>query len=499
MSNASRQSAAIRLALSLLVRPVVIKGRLIMSKEFANSGDGSHTSSIAESVSFSAFQQFVSSELSLVSSLAAMRSDLNNSPNLGEVILLTPELKTAVDNSSIVTVRFSSADTSGVDLVIKRDGTIEHYLNMDPNSYVKRNLIVAIEDDSNFSRPITDQQAETLNQLFDFCKSANKEVHIDQSSLKDASTWTSDEGRGRTERRNYSQPDNRHRVSDRFDSGLIKPSSVATDYVASGTTDSDFKRGSNSSSRISPPVERSGAGTGSNTSYWSSPRYDWTNVDLSKLLTDWFSADPESFKKLMPGLYKKLAGANGRIDPRKLRHMIDRKDPLLTNLKEKLPALADSFHTTNQSSEGKVATSDCAVSPTGAVLADKAAQVSDELGGSGYCAKGVSFAIERATGKVIWGNANDMRESLPNQGFTVANSKDLKVGQVVHVYWTPEVYEQEQARRGPCANYGDIAVIGKGRDGQLYAYNDAATPLNDYLQKSRYDWNTLKVFNPPNV
>ncbi|MDZ4837906.1 MAG: hypothetical protein SGJ27_29325 [Candidatus Melainabacteria bacterium] len=212
---------------------------------------------------------------------------------------------------------------------------------------------------------------------------------------------------------------------------------------------------------------------------------------------DWFESDPETFKKLMPHLFKKIAGSNGKLDPKKLRQVVDSKDPELVKLKGQLPQLAEAFPSSKKGGSDGISSSGDAVNATGAVLAEKAACVSSELGTSGYCAKGVSFAIERATGKVIWGNANDMRQSLPDQGFTVAQSKDLKVGQVVHVYWTPEVYAQEQARRGPCPNYGDIAVIGKGRDGQMYAYNDAATPLSNYLQKSRYDWNTLKVFNPP--
>ena len=479
-----------------------------MSKEFANPVDNSQTSSTAESISLSAFQQLVSSELSLVDRIATMVPDSVTSTEFGEMTQITPELKTAVDNSSTVTVKFSSSDTTNVDLVIKRDGTIEHYLNMDPNSYVRRNLIVAVEGDSNFSLPITERQSETIRELSDYCKFANKDFSIEQPTSNDANARTLTDNPERRERRNYS-PSGNPSAPDSMDSAssapqsfapsLFRPRHFGREQVPTRDTASENSGVPSSSSRFSPSEQRTRVGTASDTSYWRSPRYDWTNVDLFELLTDWFSADPETFKKLMPGLYKKLAGANGKIDPKKLRHMVDKKDPLLTNLKDKLPSFADSFHSTNQSSKGNVATSDCAVNSTGAVLADKAAQVSDELGGSGYCAKGVSFAIERATGKVIWGNANDMRESLPNQGFTVANSKDLKVGQVVHVYWTPEVYAQEQARRGPCANYGDIAVIGKGSDGQLYAYNDAATPLNDYLQKSRYDWNTLKVFNPPNV
>ncbi len=479
-----------------------------MSKEFANPVDNSHTSSTAESVSLSAFQQLVSSEISLVNRIAAMIPDSLISPDFDEITPITAELKTAVDNSSTVTVKFSSSDTTNVDLVIKRDGTIEHYLNMDPNSYVRRNLIVAIEGDSNLSLPMTEPQSETLRELSDYCKFANKDFSLEQPTSSDANARNLTENTERRERRNYSLSGNPI-TPDSMDNASSTPQSVAPDsfrprpvernHIPTRTSASDNSGDPSSALRFSTSEQRTRAGTASDTSYWHSPRYDWTNVDLFELLTDWFSADPQSFKKLMPGLYKKLVGANGKIDPKKLRHMVDQKDPLLTNLKGKLPAFADSFHSTNQSRKGNVATSDCAVNSTGAVLADKAAQVSDELGGSGYCAKGVSFAIERATGKVIWGNANDMRESLPNQGFTVANSKDLKVGQVVHVYWTPEVYAQEQARRGPCANYGDIAVIGKGSDGQLYAYNDAATPLNDYLQKSRYDWDTLKVFNPPNV
>jgi hypothetical protein len=91
-----------------------------------------------------------------------------------------------------------------------------------------------------------------------------------------------------------------------------------------------------------------------------------------------------------------------------------------------------------------------------------------------------------------------MRKSLPDHGFSVANSNNLKVGQIAHVYWTPEVWEQEKRIRGKnTPNYGDIFVIGKDKNGQLIALNDNKIPLENHLSNPRYDISTLKVFTPP--
>ncbi len=401
---------------------------------------------------------------------------------------LSVEFKTAINDSSKVIVRMPPCDTTRSDIVIRRDGTIVHYLNLSPQKD-GRNLVISLEKTAGANSGLTVEQKESLNDLIAYTRSREKEFSIEfPEPMRDETRKTTSSGNILREAlsrllRNKNQvlppPDH-------------QPSPVG-DTVSNGafSTSAPQQRSFDQSAHSS---------TTDNTRYVPSNNRDWTQVNLFELLMDWFGADPETFQKLMPGLYKKVAGANGKLDATKLRKLLESKDPMVSNLKNQLPRLAESFPSAKHSTADHMSPSDNAINKTGEVLAEKAAKVSEELGSSGYCAKGVSFAIERATGKVIWGNANDMRESLPEQGFTVSqSSKELKVGQVVHVYWTPEVYAQEQARRGPCPNYGDIAIIGKGRDGQLYAYNDAATPLNNYLQKSRYDWSTLKVFNPPSV
>lgn len=360
------------------------------------------------------------------------------------------EMRAAIGAASSITV---TDDCSNADVVLKPDGAIQQFLRMDRKG---GDLVIALEKGDFVPDISADKQFQLFKSLMEYAQELGKVVEMDFAS-----------GPVRT-------------ASDTGDCSSARTVYDTGRQVARTTTDTSYRPERN----ISDAGGYQPARTISDTSAYQPPQVDWSQIDLFDLLMDWFASDPEAFKERMPGLYKKIVGADGRIDTKKLRHLVDSKDPSLESLRSH--------------SSGKVSTSCDAVNATGAKLADKAAQVSDELGTYGYCAKGVSYAIERATGKIIYGNANDMRETLPSEGFTVSKSKDLKVGQVVHVYWTPEVYAQEQARRGPCPNYGDIAVIGKGRDGQLYAYNDAATPLDDYLKKSRYDWSTLKVFTPPN-
>ncbi|MBX3073221.1 hypothetical protein KF913_04830 [Candidatus Obscuribacterales bacterium] len=360
------------------------------------------------------------------------------------------EMRAAIEAASSITV---TDDCSNADVVLKPDGAIQQFLRMDRKG---GDLVIALEKGDFVPDISADKQFQLFKSLMEYAQELGKVVEMDFAS--GPVLTASDTG-------NYSS------ARTVYDTGR---------QVARTTTDTSYRP----ERTISNAGGYQPARTISDTSAYQPPQVDWSQIDLFDLLMDWFASDPEAFKKRMPGLYKKIVGANGRIDTKKLRHLVDSKDASLESLRSP--------------STGKVSTSCDAVNATGAKLADKAAQVSGELGTYGYCAKGVSYAIERATGKIIYGNANDMRETLPSEGFTVSKSKDLKVGQVVHVYWTPEVYAQEQARRGPCPNYGDIAVIGKGRDGQLYAFNDAATPLDDYLKKSRYDWSTLKVFTPPN-
>lgn len=502
-----------------------------MSRELANSAKNVHQTPLAESVSAFGLLHQAITELSpqplvgniyarnsertginLVSDSSNLSQNIESSPSSEKLPLairdtlrkrfatfstvaspeteqlgrLTPELMTAVDQSSKIIVREPSTDTTGSDLVINRDGTIVQYLDLDLYKVNGGNLFVSLEKGAAGESSLSAEQKETLRKLISYATDRNKIVAIESPSSEAGKTTGTSE----------------NAASDsRFDSS--KNGARAASSMSHGRSLPDFEQltGRNDSSSASQSRSSDGyaSSTGDNTSYSPSVSRDYTQMSLFDLLMTWFDEDSEAFKKLMPDLYKKAAGINGKLNPKLLRQLLESKDPIVGKLKNQLPDLAEAFPKSKNSNSGPVSASSDAVNQTGAKLADKAAQVSDELASSGYCAKGVSYAIERATGKVIWGNANDMRNSLPDQGFTVAQSKDLKVGQVVHVYWTPEVYAQEQARRGPCPNYGDIAVIGKGRDGQLYAYNDAAIPLNDYLQKSRYDWNTLKVFNPPNV
>jgi hypothetical protein len=391
---------------------------------------------------------------------------------------LTPELKSAVDNSAKVIVKMSTANTEGADLVIKRDGSIVQYLNMDPNKDGSKNLTVSLEKGSGNS--LSKEQAEALKELVAYTKTRNKEFSVEApptSPLKPT-------------------PNTAESASQEIPAGSPGQRPGAPEASSAGRSGVESCTGRSYSNPGASPERSANHGTGGDTGYRSSAQRDWSQVDLAELLMEWFGADPETFKRLMPELYKKIAGANGKIDPKKLRQLQESNDPLLGSVKNQLPLFAEVFPPT-QGSSGAVSASGDAVSATGAKLSDAANQVSDELPGSGYCAKGVSFAIERATGIVIGGHANDMRESLPDHGFTVANSKDLKVGQVVHVYWTPEVFAQEQAENGREQNIGDIAVITRGKDGKLYAANDNKIPLDNYLDNDRYAWNTLKVFNPP--
>jgi hypothetical protein len=392
---------------------------------------------------------------------------------------LTPELKSAVDNSAKVIVKMPSANTEGADLVIKRDGSIVQYLNMDPNKDGSKNLTVSLEKGSGNS--LSKEQAEALKELVAYTKTRNKEFSVEAPPTSPPKAT----------------PNTAESASQEIPAGSPGPRPGAPEASSAGRSGGESGTGRSYSNPGASPERSANHGTGGDTGYRSSAQRDWSQVDLSELLMEWFGADPETFKRLMLELYKKIAGADGKIDPKKLRQLQESNDPLLGSVKNQLPLFAEVFPPT-QGSSGAVSASGDAVNATGEKLSDAAAQVAAELPGSGYCAKGVSYAIERATGLVIGGNANDMRVSLPDHGFSLANPKEpLKVGQVVHVNWTSEVHQEEQGRRGPCPNYGDIAVITRGKDGKLYAANDNMIPLDDYLGKDRYAWNTLKVFNPP--
>jgi hypothetical protein len=452
-----------------------------MINEFRSLNDIPRTG--AESVEFTALHRQAVSAMS-ASDASVSQVCASAAPCHAEVLAEAPELRAALNGASSVRV-LPAADASDADLVIKRDGSIEQFIKLNRSVVDQGELIIAMETDIPGMKNLTISQIKTLQDLSDYLDRIQKELCIDSITEIEGEPIDALPGGSKRHARDASQ----HNPAP-IEPGRTSPSGI------NGMDNAATTRALN---RSSDQAESFSAGTGRDTTLRQTAQRDWSDVDLFQLLLDWFSSDEETFKKLMPGLYKKIAGANGKIDLKRLRKIVDSKDPILKPLRNEFPRIAEAFSSATKSGGDQVSASCDAVNPTGAVLAVKAAQVSNELGTSGYCAKGVSYAIERATGKVIWGNANDMRNSLPEQGFSVAQSKDLKVGQVVHVYWTPEVYAQEQARRGPCPNYGDIAVIGKGHDGKLYAYNDAATPLDDYLQKSRYDWSTLKVFNPPNV
>jgi hypothetical protein len=387
---------------------------------------------------------------------------------------LTSEMKAAVDKSEKIVVKMApvggdKGDKS--DLVIKADGTIVQNLNMDPKKAENKNLTVSVEQNTGSSEPLTKQQNDALEKVLAYAKEKNKEV-----TLAEADSSTPPE---------------------------VKASKPVPIPSAAQPSAGDSGGGGGGGGGSVPSGDGGGGGADSGAGYsgdggYSSPSPpDYSNVDLSELVTEWFNdpASLEKFKRLYPELYAKLLGADGKLDTNKLKQMKASNDPLLEGLREKLPTIAAEFPETKALSSVPSASGD-AVNATGAKIAESALQVAAELPGSGYCAKGVSYAIERATGKVIGGNANDMRESLPSHGFKETPFKDLKVGQVVHAYWTPEVYAQEQARRGPCPNYGDIFVVGKDKNGQLLAINDAIVPLDQKLSHDRYAWGGAKAFTP---
>lgn len=415
------------------------------------------------------------------------KTEKTDKTDMTETAVLTTELRSAVDRASKVIVKMPSAGSDNSDVIIKADGKIQQNLNMDPQKPDSQNLVIAFEQKDPSTQGLSKEQADALQKLMKYVKEKDKEFTVDapdQPLEKEVKVP------------NVEVPvvkaDEPAKVQSRVESPepqSVNPAQPSNSYSPSSYSPNSY------ASRGGSDTSSSGDYSSSN-SYYSAPQ-DLSQVNMSELLMEWFAADPEKFKKLFPELFKKISGADGKIDLAKLQMLQKSNDPMLASMKESLPGLVSEFPPTKALSGGPASLSADAVNSTGAKLSDKAAQVADELSGSGYCAKGVSLAIERATGKTIYGNANDMRETLPSHGFTEASNKELKVGQVVHLYWTPEVYAQERAKRGDCPNYGDIAVIGKGKDGKLYAFNDNAIPLDDYLKKTRYDKNSLKVFNPP--
>ncbi|MDP3506725.1 MAG: hypothetical protein Q8T09_01925 [Candidatus Melainabacteria bacterium] len=402
---------------------------------------------------------------------------------------LTSEMKAAVDKSEKIVVKMAPAggdkdDKS--DLVIKADGTIVQNLNMDPKKAESQHLTVSVEQNIGSSETLTKQQQDALEKVLAYAKGKNKEVTLAESAS--STPPEAKEGKA-TPVPNAAQPS-------AGDSGGGGGGGGGGGSAPSG--DAAMPGGADGGAYGA--ASDSGAGYSGDGGYSSPSPPDYSKVDLSALVTEWFNdpASLEKFKKLYPELYARLLGPDGKLDMNKLNKMKASNDPVLEGLRDKLPTIASEFPNTKALSSVPSASGD-AVNPTGAKIAESALQVAAELPGSGYCAKGVSYAIERATGKVIGGNANDMRESLPSHGFKETPFKDLKVGQVVHAYWTPEVYAQEQAKRGPCPNYGDIFVVGKDKNGQLLAINDAIVPLDQKLSHDRYAWGGAKAFTPTSI
>ncbi|MDZ4837970.1 MAG: hypothetical protein SGJ27_29650 [Candidatus Melainabacteria bacterium] len=75
---------------------------------------------------------------------------------------LNPELKTTLEQASQLTVKMPRGDTTGSDLVIKQDGTIVHYLNLDQKKNGVGNLIVSIESTIATDGELTTEQKESL-------------------------------------------------------------------------------------------------------------------------------------------------------------------------------------------------------------------------------------------------------------------------------------------------------------------------------------------------
>ncbi len=393
---------------------------------------------------------------------------------------LTSEMKAAVDKSEKIVVKIAPAggdkdDKS--DLVIKADGTIVQNLNMDPKRTDSKNLTVSVEQTVGSTETLTEQQNDALEKVLAYAKEKNKEVTLDKANPS-APTEASESSAAPIP--SAGPP----RAGDSGGGGGgFAPSGdgMAGGGGASGAADS-------------------GAGYSGDGGYSSPSPPDYSKVDLSALVTEWFNdpASLEKFKKLYPELYAKLLGPDGKLDMNKLRQMKASNDPLLEGLREKLPTIAAEFPESKALSSVPSASGEY-VNPTGKKIAESAKQVSREMGGTGLCATAVSEAIKRAMGVDIWGNANDIPKDLVKHGFTEVDPKNgLKPGQVLVVPWTEEVYAQERLKRGQhVANIGDTVVIGKDSEGKLKAYNDAEYTLNGYLEKQRYAFEKLRVFNPP--
>jgi hypothetical protein len=387
---------------------------------------------------------------------------------------LTSEMKAAVDKSEKIVVKMAPAGGDKSDLVIKSDGTIVQNLNMDPNKAASKNLTVSVEQNTGSSEPLTKQQNDALEKVLAYAKEKNKEV-----TLAEADSSTPPEVKAST--------------------AAPIPSAGTPSAGDSGGGGGGGGGGSAPSGDGGGGATDSGGGYSGDGGYSSPGPPDYSKVDLSALVTEWFNdpASLEKFKELYPELYAKLVGADGKLDMNKLKQMKASNDPVLEGLREKLPTIAPEFPNTKALSSVASISGD-AVNATGAKLAENAAQVSREMGGTGYCATAVSEAVKRTTGKDVWGNANDLPKDLVKHGFTEVDPKNLKPGQVLVVPWTEEVYAQERLKRGQhVANIGDTVVIGKDSEGKLKAYNDAEYDLKEYLAKGRYNFRELRAFNPP--
>ncbi len=399
---------------------------------------------------------------------------------------LTSEMKAAVDKSEKIIVKVAPAgDDNGdkSDLVIKADGTIVQNLNMDPKRTDSKNLTVSVEQTVGSTETLTKQQNDALNKVIAYAEEKKKEVTLDKA--------------------NPSAPTEASEIRPAPIQNAAQPN--AGDYGSGGgggggglapTSDATMSRGAGGGAPGA--ATDSGAGYSGDGGYSSPSPPDYSKVDLSELVTEWFNdpASLEKFKKLYPELYAKLLGPDGKLDMNKLKQMKASNDPLLEGLRDKLPTIASEFPNTKALSSVPSASGD-AVNPTGAKIADFAWKNSSPNGTGGWCAGTVSKTIEEATGHIVYGNANHFPVNLKKIGYTEADPNNLKVGQIVVVPWTKEVWAAEREKRGNCENIGDTMVIGKDPSGRLMALNDLRYPLDQYLTSSRYDFRQMKVLTPP--
>ncbi len=399
---------------------------------------------------------------------------------------MTSEMKAAVDKSEKIVVKMAPAggdkdDKS--DLVIKADGTIVQNLNMDPKKAESQHLTVSVEQNIGSSETLTKQQQDALEKVLAYAKGKNKEVTLAESAS--STPPEAKEGKA-TPVPNAAQPSAGDSGGGGGGGGGSAPSG---DAAMSGGADGGAYGAASDS----------GAGYSGDGGYSNPSPPDYSKVDLSALVTEWFNdpASLEKFKKLYPELYAKLLGPDGKLDMNKLKQMKASNDPLLEGLREKLPTIASEFPETKALSSVPSASGDY-VNETGKKIADIAWKNSSPTGTGGWCAGTVSKTIEEATGHIVYGNANHFPANLAKIGYTKGDPNNLKVGEIVVVPWTKEVWAAERAKRGDCENIGDTGVVGRDpKSGRLMILNDLRYPIDRYFTSSRYDFSQLQVLRPP--